>query len=88
MLFLHLFSLYSFVSRASLAVGFLVSIDNYMNVQLGGVEEWIDGALAGKLGEEVVIRCNNVLHIRGAALSEEAANGAGHEKRKSGAAAS
>jgi len=27
-------------------------------------EEWIDGSLAGKLGE-VLIRCNNVLFIRG-----------------------
>eukprot|EP00173_Palmaria_palmata_P004983 Plantae.Rhodophyta-Palmaria_palmata.ctg7936.p2 GENE.Plantae.Rhodophyta-Palmaria_palmata.ctg7936~~Plantae.Rhodophyta-Palmaria_palmata.ctg7936.p2 ORF type:complete len:111 (+),score=32.50 Plantae.Rhodophyta-Palmaria_palmata.ctg7936:162-494(+) len=51
--------------------GFLMSIDEYMNVQLGNVEEWIDGALAGHLGKEVVIRCNNVLHIRGAALSDE-----------------
>lgn len=36
--------------------GFLMSIDEYMNVQLGNVEEWIDGALAGHLGKEVVIR--------------------------------
>lgn len=43
--------------------GFLLSTDAYMNVQLGNTEEWIDGALQGKLGE-VLIRCNNVLHIR------------------------
>jgi small nuclear ribonucleoprotein (snRNP)-like protein len=27
-----------------------------MNVQLSNVEEWIDGAMAGKLGDEVLIR--------------------------------
>mmetsp|Transcript_317 Transcript_317/g.1046 ORF Transcript_317/g.1046 Transcript_317/m.1046 type:complete len:83 (-) Transcript_317:362-610(-) len=45
--------------------GFLVSIDSYMNLQLTDTEEWVDGGLAGKLGE-VLIRCNNVMYIRGA----------------------
>jgi small nuclear ribonucleoprotein F len=31
---------------------------------LANTEEYIDGALAGNLGE-VLIRCNNVLYIRG-----------------------
>jgi len=44
--------------------GILASVDRYMNVRLTSTEEWIDGALAGKLGE-VLIRCNNVLYIRG-----------------------
>jgi len=35
-----------------------------MNLQLANTEEFIDGALAGNLGE-VLIRCNNVLYIRG-----------------------
>ena len=35
-----------------------------MNLQLANTEEYIDGALAGNLGE-VLIRCNNVLYIRG-----------------------
>jgi hypothetical protein len=35
------------------------------DTQLGNTEEYIDGALAGNLGE-VLIRCNNVLYIRSA----------------------
>ncbi|KAG6930868.1 small nuclear ribonucleoprotein polypeptide F S homeolog, partial [Chelydra serpentina] len=42
--------------------GYLVSVDSYMNIQLAKTEEYIDGALAGHLGE-VFIRCNNVLYI-------------------------
>merc|ERR1711879_1020355 len=44
--------------------GVLLSVDSYMNLQLGSCEEWIDGAFAGGLGE-VLIRCNNVLYVRG-----------------------
>ncbi|CRK90437.1 CLUMA_CG004128, isoform A [Clunio marinus] len=44
--------------------GFLVSVDGYMNMQLANTEEWVDGSKTGSLGE-VLIRCNNVLHIRG-----------------------
>ena len=33
-------------------------------VQLAGAEEWIGGRMLGNLGE-VLIRCNNVLYIRG-----------------------
>ena len=36
-----------------------------MNLQLASTEEYIDGAFAGNLGE-VLIRCNNVLYLRGA----------------------
>ncbi|KAM0791337.1 hypothetical protein ACM66B_005806 [Microbotryomycetes sp. NB124-2] len=45
--------------------GYLVSTDAYMNVQLANTEEYQDGRSVGSLGE-VFIRCNNVLHIRGA----------------------
>jgi len=44
--------------------GYLMAVDGYMNLQLGNSEEYIDGALAGHLGE-ILIRCNNVLYIRG-----------------------
>jgi len=51
--------------------GFLVSVDNYMNLQLASTEEWIDSKLAGNLGE-VLIRCNNVLYVRGLTPEETA----------------
>jgi small nuclear ribonucleoprotein F len=51
--------------------GVLVSADSYMNFQLSGAEEWVDGAFAGRLGD-VLIRCNNVLHV-----SEVIGGGAG-----------
>nr|CCA25428.1 small nuclear ribonucleoprotein F putative [Albugo laibachii Nc14] len=44
--------------------GVLVSVDSYMNLQLAGSEEYVNGDLAGNLGE-VLIRCNNVLYLRG-----------------------
>ncbi|CAD7693411.1 unnamed protein product [Nyctereutes procyonoides] len=50
--------------------GYLESVDGYMNVQLANTEEYIDGALSGHLGE-VLIRCNNVLYIRGVEEEEE-----------------
>ena len=43
--------------------GLLMSIDSYMNLQLGNTEEYIEGQFAGNLGE-VLIRCNNVMYIR------------------------
>ena len=43
-----------------------------MNLQLASTEEWIDGQFSGNLGE-VLIRCNNVLHIRGVPEAEEGA---------------
>lgn len=43
--------------------GYLASVDSYMNVQLANTEEYIDGKLAGSLGE-VLIRCNNILYLR------------------------
>ncbi|EGP84625.1 unnamed protein product [Zymoseptoria tritici ST99CH_3D7] len=42
--------------------GRLVSVDSYMNVQLGNAKEWKDGDEQGDLGQ-VLIRCNNVLWI-------------------------
>jgi len=50
--------------------GFLVSVDSYMNLQLAATEEWIGGRCAGNLGE-VLIRCNNVLYIRGLRQDEQ-----------------
>ena len=47
-----------------------MSTDAYMNVQLANAEEYIDGNFAGALGE-VLIRCNNVLYIRGVPEEEE-----------------
>ncbi|GAA5958667.1 hypothetical protein JCM8115_000319 [Rhodotorula mucilaginosa] len=45
--------------------GYLVSTDNYMNLQMANTEEYQDGQSVGSLGE-VFIRCNNVLHVRAA----------------------
>ncbi|KAK8815223.1 hypothetical protein WA158_003435 [Blastocystis sp. Blastoise] len=44
--------------------GYLVSVDNYFNILLGNCEEYSDGAFSSRLGD-VLIRCNNVLYIRG-----------------------
>eukprot|EP00924_Labyrinthula_sp_SR-Ha-C_P008751 snap_masked-scaffold_2-processed-gene-1.16-mRNA-1 protein AED:0.43 eAED:0.43 QI:0/-1/0/1/-1/1/1/0/75 len=43
--------------------GLLISTDQFMNVQLGSTQEFINGNFEGQFGE-VLIRCNNVLHIR------------------------
>ncbi|PKK21104.1 small nuclear ribonucleoprotein polypeptide F [Columba livia] len=51
----------SFITIPTLA-GFLLKLAN--------TEEYIDGALSGHLGE-VLIRCNNVLYIRGVEEEEE-----------------
>eukprot|EP01043_Picozoa_sp_COSAG02_P062405 COSAG02_NODE_8603_length_2508_cov_2.849315_2_plen_69_part_00 len=40
----------------SRCVGYLASVDRYMNLQLASTEEWVDGAFSGNLGE-VLIRC-------------------------------
>ncbi|CAF0742565.1 unnamed protein product [Rotaria sordida] len=45
-------------------VGVLVSVDQYMNVQLGNAVEYIDEQNKGPLGE-ILIRCNNILYISG-----------------------
>ncbi|KAF2199411.1 small nuclear ribonucleoprotein F, partial [Delitschia confertaspora ATCC 74209] len=42
--------------------GRLVSADLYMNIQLAGTEEFVNGKSSGTLGQ-VLIRCNNVLWI-------------------------
>jgi len=42
--------------------GTLVSVDSYMNLQMSGTEEFVDGKSTGSLGQ-VLIRCNNVLWI-------------------------
>ena len=49
--------------------GFLISVDSYLNLQLGDAEEWVDGALTGKLGE-ILIRCNNVLYVKEVVVEE------------------
>lgn len=38
-------------------------------LQLANSEEFIDGAFTGNLGE-ILIRCNNVLYVRGAHADE------------------
>lgn len=50
--------------------GYLVSVDNYMNLQLASTEEYIDGCHTGNLGE-VLIRCNNVLYLLGVEDEDE-----------------
>ena len=55
--------------------GFLASVDGYMNLQLAATEEWVGGEMKGTLGE-VLIRCNNVLYVRGVPETEMAARGA------------
>ncbi|CAB3259621.1 unnamed protein product [Arctia plantaginis] len=50
--------------------GLLVSADGYMNLQLANTEEMVDGSCTGNLGE-VLIRCNNVLYVRGAEEEDE-----------------
>lgn len=43
--------------------GNLTSVDGYMNVQLTNSEEYVNGNLAGPLGD-ILVRCNNILYIR------------------------
>ncbi|XP_025415886.1 small nuclear ribonucleoprotein F [Sipha flava] len=43
--------------------GFLVSTDNYMNIQLASATEFVEGSEPALLGE-IMVRCNNVLYIR------------------------
>ncbi|KAG2440683.1 hypothetical protein HYH02_010262 [Chlamydomonas schloesseri] len=50
--------------------GYLVSTDAYMNLQLASTEEYIDGQFTGQLGE-VLIRCNNVMYLRGVPEEDE-----------------
>ncbi|XP_044008845.1 small nuclear ribonucleoprotein F [Aphidius gifuensis] len=50
--------------------GYLVSVDGYMNLQLANTEEHVDGVATGNLGE-VLIRCNNVMYIRGVEEEDE-----------------
>ncbi|KID98910.1 Small nuclear ribonucleoprotein SmF, partial [Metarhizium majus ARSEF 297] len=52
--------------------GTLVSVDSYMNLQLAGTEEYVSDKPTGLLGQ-VLIRCNNVLWVRGADDSKDAA---------------
>ena len=54
--------------------GKLASSDAYMNLQLLNTEEFIDGELAGFLGE-VLVRCNNVLYIKASENQEDAGDG-------------
>ncbi|TIA84049.1 hypothetical protein E3P98_00426 [Wallemia ichthyophaga] len=56
--------------------GYLVSVDNYMNLQLANTEEFQNEKSNGALGE-VFIRCNNVLWLKEA---EEAPNAAKDEE--------
>lgn len=56
--------------------GYLMSVDNYMNLQLANAEEYIGEKFSGALGE-VLIRCNNVVYIREAPASGENGSGKG-----------
>lgn len=47
-----------------------MSVDDYMNLQLASTEEWIQDKFAANLGE-VLIRCNNVLYVRGVPQDEQ-----------------
>ncbi|PFH58310.1 hypothetical protein XA68_13891 [Ophiocordyceps unilateralis] len=49
--------------------GQLKAIDSYMNLQLESTKEWTGGSEGGHLGQ-VLIRCNNVLWIRGVDANE------------------
>lgn len=40
------------------------------NLQLANTEEYVDGQFTGNLGE-ILIRCNNVLYLRGVPEDEE-----------------
>ena len=42
--------------------GTLVSVDNYMNLQIDDAVEYMNDVEQGKIGE-IFIRCNNVLFI-------------------------
>jgi small nuclear ribonucleoprotein F len=50
--------------------GTLVAVDSYMNLQLSDTEEFVSDKLTGTLGQ-VLIRCNNVLWVRGADEGKE-----------------
>lgn len=47
-----------------------------MNLLLTSTEEYVDGEFAGNLGD-VLIRCNNVLYLRGAEGDEDQGKGDG-----------
>ncbi|KAL0214312.1 hypothetical protein P9112_006496 [Eukaryota sp. TZLM1-RC] len=50
--------------------GILISTDRYMNLQMANTEEFVSGQLKGNIGE-ILIRCNNILYIRGLEEQEE-----------------
>ncbi|KAA0066721.1 putative small nuclear ribonucleoprotein F [Cucumis melo var. makuwa] len=45
-------------------------ISTTLQMQLANTEEYIDGQFTGSLGE-ILIRCNNVLYLRGVPEDEE-----------------
>jgi small nuclear ribonucleoprotein F len=59
--------------------GKLASSDAYMNLQLLKTEEYVDGQLAGQLGE-TLIRCNNVLYIKAADKQDDDDDGGGMQE--------
>lgn len=59
--------------------GKLASSDAYMNIQLLNTEEYIDGELAGFLGE-VLVRCNNVLYVKASEHQDEEEGAAGQDE--------
>lgn len=49
---------------------YIIFAFDFIFLQLANTEEYIDGKNRGNLGE-VLIRCNNVLYIRGVEEEEE-----------------
>jgi small nuclear ribonucleoprotein F len=47
--------------------GTLLSVDSYMNFLLDNTEEYVEGEHTGSVGQ-VMIRCNNVLYVRGSGV--------------------
>lgn len=50
--------------------GCLASADAYMNLQLSKAEEYVEDQSQGLL-EKLLIRCNNILYIRGVEADKE-----------------
>ncbi|KAH9805931.1 putative small nuclear ribonucleoprotein F [Citrus sinensis] len=56
--------------QVQLKIPFLFISICLSSVQLGNAEEYVDGQFSGNLGE-ILIRCNNVLYLRGVPEDEE-----------------
>ena len=45
--------------------GYLLSVDGYHNLQLAHTKEYINGKCTGEYLGDVLIRCTNILYVRG-----------------------